>query len=138
VFSDVGGGQGDGAVAVDAGHGEGAVGTDGVDGPVVAVADALPCRCPKESFVAAGRDHITDRQLEAVAEFEVGLAELTEFTAVVVDGGVDGIDVVIRGRRDRHVLAPGAGAGPVVGEVVDMLDERCRKDAAMIQVGVEP
>jgi hypothetical protein len=78
VFGDVGGGQGDGAVAVDAGHGQGPVGTDGVDGPVVAVADALPHRGPQESFVAACRDHITDRQLEAVAEFEAGVAELAE------------------------------------------------------------
>ena len=116
VFSDVAGGQGDGAVSVDAGHGERPVGTDGVDGPVVAVADALPRRCPQEPFVASCRDHITDRHLEAVAEFEACLAELTEFTAVIVDGGVDGSDVVIRGRRDRHVLArsrrrPSSGRG---------------------------
>ena len=59
--------------------------------PVVAVADALPHRCSQEPFVAACRDHITDRQLEAVAECEAGVAELTELAAVVVDGGVDGV-----------------------------------------------
>ena len=105
--------------------------------PVVAVADALPCRCSQESFVASCRDHITDRHLEAVAEFETAVAELAELAAVVVDGGVDGVDVVVGGGRDRHVLATVAGAGPVVGEVVDVLVERCREDAVMIQVGVE-
>ena len=137
VFGDVASGQGDGAVTVDAGHGERSVGTDGVDGPVVAVSDALPHRCSQESFVASCRDHIADRDLEAVAEFETGVAELAEGSAVVVDGGVDGVDVVVGGGRDRHVLAAVAGAGPVVGEVVDVLDERCREDAIMIQVGVE-
>ena len=137
MFSDVAGGQGDGAVEVDAGHGEGPVGTDGVDGPVVAVADALPRRCSQEPFVASCRDHITDRDLEAVAEIKAGVAELAELAAVVVDGGVDGVDVVVGGGRDRHVLAPVASAGPVVGEVVDMLDERCREDAVMVEVGVE-
>ena len=138
MFGDVGGGQRDGAVAVDAGHRQGPVGTDGVNGPVVAVADALPCRRSQESFVAACRDHVPDRDLEAVAEFEAGVAELAKLAAVVVDGGVDGVDVVIGGGRDRHVLATVAGAGPVVGEVVDVLVERCREDAVMIQVGVEP
>ncbi len=137
MFSDVAGGQRDGAVAVDAGHGQRPVGTDGVDAPVVAVADALPHRGSQEPFVTACRDHITNRQLEAVAEFEASVAELAEFTAVVVDGSVDGIDVVVGGGRDRHVLAAIVGAGPVVGEVVDMLVERCREDAVMIQVGVE-
>jgi hypothetical protein len=138
MFSDVAGGKGDGAVPVDAGHGQGPVGTDGVDGPVVAVADALSCRCSQESFVASCRDYITDRDLGAVAEFEAVVAELTKRPAVVVDGVVDGIDVVVGGGRDRHVLAPVAGAGPVLREVADMLDERCRKDTVMVQVGVEP
>ena len=108
-----------------------------VDGPVVAVADTLPHRCSQEPFVASCRDHVTDRDLAPVAEFEAVVAELAEFAAVVVDGGVDGVDVVVGGGRDRHVLAPVAGAGPVVGEVVDVLVERCRDDAVMVQVGVE-
>jgi hypothetical protein len=137
MFGDVAGGQGDRAVTVDADQGERSVGTDGVDGPVVAVADALPHRGSQEPFVASCRDHVTDRDLEAVAEFEAGVAELAKLAAVVVDGGVDGVDVVVGGGRDRHVLAAFTGAGPVVGEVIGVLVERCREDAVMVQVGVE-
>ncbi len=101
------GGQDDRAVAVDAGHGQGPVGTDFVDGPIVAIADALPRRSSQEPFVASCRDHVPDRDLEAAAEFEAGVAALAEFTAVVVDGGVDGVDVVeARSTCDWQIWTP--------------------------------
>jgi hypothetical protein len=81
----------------------------------------------REPFIAACRDHVTNGDLEPVAEFQEGVSELAECAATVVDGSVDGIDVVVAGGRDRHVLPPVADAGPVLDEVVDMLKERCRK-----------
>ncbi len=94
VFGDVRGGEGDGAVSVDAGHGQIPIGGDRVDGPVVAVTNRVAGRGAEESLVASGRDDVADVE-RGVTDVEVLVVELSEREAVGLHGAVDGVDVVV-------------------------------------------
>lgn len=96
--------EGDMAVSVDAGHGEPTVSGDRVDGPEVAVADAVAGGGAEEALVATCGDDVTYTERDVV-EVEALVVELSDPVTMVLDGVVDGVDVVIRRGGDREVLA---------------------------------
>ena len=71
VCGHVVGGEGDGAVSVDAGHGQPTISGDRIDGPVVAVADRVARSGAEQALIAARCDHIADVEA-GVADLDVG------------------------------------------------------------------
>ena len=89
-----------------AADGERAVGVHFGDGPEFAVAYGFAVVGGELSVVAAGGDDVADVGALAAADADAGrLVELAGANAGSLDGGVDGVDVVVRRGRDRDVLA---------------------------------
>ena len=116
--------KGDRSVSVDAGHGEPAVAGDRVDGPVVAIANRFSSRGAEESLVVAGGDDVTDTE-RGLVEVEALVAKLPDPVTVVLDGVVDGVDVIVGRGGDRDVLTALVAAGPRQRDVVEVFGEGC-------------
>ena len=100
VLSGVVGGEGDGAVSAAVGHGERPVGVGGDDGPQVAVADRFTrARCAGRGRCGGWRRCRRGGRAHRRRSAPRSGVEVADGEAGVLDGVVEGVDVVVGARR---------------------------------------
>ena len=116
----------DRAVPLQVRHGQ-AVTVEALDCPAVAVADRLAMVGAQRAVVAAGDDDVADARGLTARDAEPDGAEVAEGAAVLLDGAVQGVDVVV-GLGDEGDGAAGGGViDPVAGGPgSELLEERPR------------
>ncbi len=138
VFARVTGREGHGAVSVVVGHGEVTVFGHPGHGPQVAVAHDVSVAGVQLALVASGGDDITDIHVVAVGDHggQAGV-EVAAVEAVLLDGVVDGVDVFVACGGDRGRVTTVVAVEPLVGDGVEMLEQRAGDDPVVGEVGVE-
>ena len=138
MLTGVVGGEGDVAVSALVGHGQRPVVADVGDGPGVPVADGLAGRGGEAAVVAACRHDVTDVGVFAAGDpgRRVGV-EVAGVEAGLLDGVVDGVDVVVGRRHERRRSAVLVVGDPGVGHAGEVLVEGAGDDPAVGFVGVE-
>ena len=119
-------------------HGQRSVVADGGDGPGVAVADRFAAGGDEAAVVAACRHDVTDVGVFAAGDpcRRVGV-EVTGVEAGLLDGAVDGVDVVVGRRHQRRRASVLVVGDPGVGHPGQVVLEGAGDDPAVRLVGVE-
>ncbi len=138
MLLDVVGGQGHLAVSFVVGHGERPVAVGGGDGPQFPVAHRLAFGGDQPPVVAPGGHHVADVGVLAAGDVDGGVGvEVADDEPEVLDGGVEQVDVLVRGRHQRHRVAPVVAVDPPFGDLAEMLLQGAGDDPAVRLVGVQ-
>ena len=138
VLTDVLGRKPDRAVSPRWGHGQAAVGVGVGDGPPVAVPDRVTRGGGEGAVVAAGHHDLAHTgRLPTRDRDPRGGVQVARRDPGRLDGGVDGVDVRVCCRGDRHGAPGVVVVEPVVGEVLKVRVEATGGDPAVGGVGVE-
>ena len=118
--------------------GERAVGVHGGDGPEFPVAYRFAVVGGELPVVAAGGDDVADVSALTTADAgAVAVVELAGAQAGGLDGGVDGVDVIVGRRGDRRAAFVGGHVEPGLGDPVEVPLECVGVDAVVGLVRLE-
>jgi hypothetical protein len=108
------------------------------DSPELSVSYGLAVLSGELSVVATGGDDVADVGSFAVTDADaVGRVELAIADPSGLDGRVDGVDVVVRGCRDRDPVVTGRGVEPHGSDPLEVAFEGVRDDAVVGLVDLE-
>ena len=124
-------------VSVEMRQGDAAVGVDAGDCPSISVADSFTALRSGGAVVAPCHDEVADGRCLTTCDTDGLAAELTVGAALVLDGGVQSVDVLVGLGNHCDASAGGGVVNPAASGVAGKVGEGAGGDTAVRKVGVE-